>query len=69
MSKPINTQIPTAEILMATGVLREVGLDHEADKFRESLFNRDLLPAAVRALEQRIKLECTRHTHERSENS
>ncbi len=55
MSKPINTQIPTAEILMATGVLREVGLDHEADKFRESLFNRDLLPAAVRALEQRIK--------------
>jgi anaerobic glycerol-3-phosphate dehydrogenase len=55
MSKPINTQIPTAEILMATGVLREVGLDHEADKFRESLFDRDLLPAAVRALEQRIK--------------
>lgn len=55
MSRQINTEIPTAEILMATGVLREVGLDHEADKFRDSLFDRDLLPAAVQALKQRIK--------------
>ncbi|MCQ2036625.1 MULTISPECIES: hypothetical protein [Stutzerimonas] len=55
MSRQINTQIPTAEILMATGVLREVGLDHEADKFRDSLFDRDLLLGAVQALEQRIK--------------
>ena len=54
MSRQINTQIPTAEILMATGVLREVGLDHEADKFRDSLFDRDLLLGAVQALEQRI---------------
>ncbi len=55
MSRQINTEIPTAEILMATGVLREVGLDHEADKFRDSLFDRDLLLGAVQALEQRIK--------------
>jgi hypothetical protein len=55
MSQQTYTWIPTAEILQATGVLREVGFDHEADKFRESLFDRDLLPEAIRALEQRVK--------------
>lgn len=55
MSQHITTPIPTAEILMATGSLREVGYDEEAEMFKASLFDRDLLPKALDALEVLVK--------------
>lgn len=55
MNEQLNTDIPTAEILMATGVLREVGFDEEAEKFKASLFDQELLPEALQALEVLVK--------------
>ncbi|MFK4135376.1 Uncharacterised protein [Pseudomonas luteola] len=55
MSQLINTAISSAEILMATGVLREVGFDDEAEMFKASLFDRRLLPEAFQALEALVK--------------
>lgn len=45
--------IPTSEILLVAGALREVGFELEADLFRASLFDRKLLPDAIWALDVR----------------
>lgn len=45
----------TDELLLACGVLREVGIDDVADRFREAVFDRPLTDVALQELRQRIR--------------
>jgi hypothetical protein len=43
------------ELLLTCSALREVGLDQEADLFREALFDRQCVDLALQGLQMRIQ--------------
>lgn len=45
----------TAELLLACGALREVGIDDVADRFRDALFDRAQSDVAIQALRDRVR--------------
>lgn len=45
----------TAELLLACGALREVGIDDVADRFRDALLDRTQSDGAIQALRDRVR--------------